>query len=71
MDNINVILYDMPARIKAYTVKMDEQYTICLNSRLTHTQNQISFQHEIEHIRNGDYDLKCGADLIECFSHRK
>lgn len=71
MDNVNVILYDMPARIKAYTIKMDEGYTICLNSRLTRVQNQISYLHEIKHIQNGDYDLQCGADLIECFSHSK
>lgn len=60
----------MPARIKAYTVKMDGNYTICLNSRLTNAQNKISYQHEINHIKNGDYDLKCNADLIECISHK-
>lgn len=67
--DINVILYNMPTRIKAYTVKLHGQYTICLNSRLSHMQNKESYLHEIDHIKNGDYDLQCDADLIEFLSH--
>lgn len=70
MDNVRVILYDMPARIKAYTIKLEEYYTICLNSNLSHTQNEISYQHEIDHIINGDYDKKCSADMIEVLAHK-
>lgn len=69
MDNVRVVLYDMPARIKAYTIKLEEYYTICINSNLSHTQNQTSYKHELEHIRNGDYDRKCSADMIEIVSH--
>ena len=71
MDNINVIFADMPSRIKAFTKKnSDSSFTIVLNSLLSREQNILSYQHEIGHIQNGDYDIMCPAGLIEVFSHR-
>lgn len=71
MDSINVLYADMPPRIKAYTVKCsDLSYTIVLNSKLSKEQNERSYWHELSHIQNGDYDLKCDAGLIEFFSHK-
>lgn len=30
----------------------------------------IAYMHEIEHIKNGDYDKHCSVDLIELAAHR-
>lgn len=67
---INTILLDMPGTIKAYTVAdKNGDYTIVLNSRLNHEQHLASYAHEMHHIKNGDFDRKCSADLIEFFAH--
>lgn len=70
MDNINVVFADMPTRIKAFTRKnSDSSYTIVLNSLLSREQNLLSYQHEIDHIQNGDYDTVCTVNMIEVFAH--
>lgn len=68
-DNIRIILIDMPIGYRAYTMPKDGFYTIYLNSRYCREQNQISLQHELRHIHNGDYDKKMSADLIEIYTH--
>lgn len=62
---MKVIHHYMPARIKSHTIKMEEYYTICLYSHLSQAQNRISYQHEIGHILNGDYDKTCSVDTVE------
>lgn len=70
MDNVYVNLYDLPATVRSFVVcNADQTYTIVLNSRLSREQNLISYWHEIGHIKNGDYEKKCSADLIEISSH--
>ena len=59
MDAINVLYADMPSAIRSYVVSnTDSSYTVVLNSRLSHEQNLLSYQHELCHIQNGDYDLR-------------
>lgn len=68
--DVNVILADMPTSIPAYTVaNPDLSYTIVINSRLNYERQQKGYQHEIDHIKNGDYDRKCSVDIIECYAH--
>ena len=70
LQNINTILVDMPSRIRAYTVaNKDLSYTIVINSRLNHETQMKAYQHELNHIQNGDYEKKCSSDLIEFFAH--
>lgn len=70
MEQINVIYADMPTTVHSYVVSnADMSYTIVLNSKLCHEQHMISYQHELEHIKNGDYDRKCSADMIEIVAH--
>lgn len=70
MENINVCLIDLPATVKSYVAaNADQSYTIVLNSNLNYEQNMKSYQHEIDHINNGDYDKKCSADWIEINAH--
>lgn len=71
MHEINTILQELPYTIKSYVVSnSDLSYTVVLNSRLSHEQNFISYQHELEHIHNGDYEKKCSIDLIELHAHQ-
>ena len=68
--DVNVVLADLPGTISAYTVaNPDFSYTVVLNSRLNYERQQKAYQHEINHITNGDYDRKCSADLLECYAH--
>ena len=70
LEDIFVKLIALPHSIRSYVVlNKDQSYTIVLNSKLSHEQNMISYWHEIEHIKNGDYDKKCSVDMIELFAH--
>lgn len=70
MEDINVSMVDLPCSIGAFVVANNDQtYTIVLNSRKSHEQNLKSYLHELAHIKNGDYDKKCGVDLIEIMAH--
>lgn len=70
MDNIYVVYADMPVSVRSYVVvNADESYTIVINSRLSYEQNLVSYNHELDHILNGDYEKGCSADLIEISAH--
>ena len=67
----NILLVDMPHRIKAYTVaNKDMSYTIVINARMSHERQLEAYQHELDHIRQKDYEKKCSADLIEFYAHK-
>ncbi len=71
MDNINIIYMNMPCKIKGYVAynTADDYYTIVLNSRLSFSQNQQTFEHEMKHIKNGDFFSDANINLIENYSH--
>ena len=69
MEDIKIIYLPLPYSIKAYTVCSDGFYTIVLNCNLSWEQNKESYQHEMHHIQNGDFEKRCSADLIEIYSH--
>lgn len=72
MDNIRTILCDLPNSIRGFTVATpDGFFTICLNQNLSHAQNMKSYQHELKHIMNGDFDKKCSVDLIEVMARKE
>ncbi len=67
--DVNVIEANLPARISAYTVlNPDTSFTVVLNARLTWERRLEAYEHEIEHIKNGDYD-GYDADRIELRAH--
>lgn len=54
---INVKYLQLPLRVKAVSIKNeDDSYTIILNSKLNLEQNKESYLHEIEHIKQNDFD---------------
>ena len=67
--DVNVTEANLPTSISAYVVSNpDGSYTILLNSRLTWERRKQAYQHELEHIRNGDYERR-SADMIELHAH--
>lgn len=68
-EEIKVYQAEMPARIKGYTTLKDGYYTIMINSIFDREQQMRIYEHEMKHIRNGDFEKKCPADLIEAYRH--
>lgn len=69
-DNVRTVLADMPTTINAYTILSDDFYTVIINSRITKEKQIDAYMHELGHIRNGDFDKKCSASLIEFYAHK-
>lgn len=68
--DVNTILLSLPGTIAGYTIaNADTSYTIVLNARLNYERQLKAYHHEMEHIKNGDYDKKCSVDLIEGYAH--
>lgn len=63
---INTVFADFKTgRVKGLVRKNeDASYTIILNSRLSHYQHKKTFEHELNHILNEDFE-KYDVDNIE------
>ena len=68
-DEIRVYQAEMPARIKGFTTLKDGYYTIMINSIFDRKQQLKIYENELKHIKNGDFERKCSADLIEAYMH--
>lgn len=69
--DVNCCMADLPTTIPAFVASnTDGSYTIILNARLSREQHLKSYEHEMKHILNGDYERKCPADLIEIWARR-
>ena len=61
---------DLPTTIRSFVVsKYDMSLKIILNAKLGREQLLKAYLHEMDHIRNGDYDKKCSVNLIETAAH--
>ncbi len=71
--NINVQYANMPTRIKGFIrPNEDGSYTVMLNARHSSEQNKHTLDHEIRHIKNGDYDdVDASVDAIEINVRKK
>lgn len=68
-EDIMVRVVEMPASIKACTVKKDGFHTILINSILAKEQQLKEYDHEYKHIVDGDFDKTCSVDAIETNAH--
>lgn len=70
MNDIFEKLVNLPTTITAYTI-LDRagDFTVFINSKMTRERQEEACQHELEHIRNGDFDRTGSADLIEIYAH--
>ena len=66
---ITTYITPMPGRIRSYTVRKDEYYTIVVNENLSTEARMAAYKHELDHINRGDFEQKGSADLIEIFAH--
>lgn len=70
MENIRTMYFDLPNTIGGFTVLTpDGWFTICLNQNLSHERNLISYEHEMNHIIDKDFEKILKADCIEAISH--
>ena len=70
-ENIFTHYADMPTTIKSFVVyNEDMSFTIIINSKIGKHQQLLAYQHEISHIRNGDYYKGGSVDAIESYAHR-
>ena len=57
MPEVPVVLKDLPIRIKGFVcLGSDYSPVIIINSRLSAEQQRKTYQHEVNHILNGDMD---------------
>lgn len=66
----NVVLTDLPPKVRGMVVKEGDYYTILLNSRLSREQNMKTYLHEKRHIENDDFE-KENVDQIERDAHQE
>ncbi len=70
MEYIGVYLVDLPHGVRGYTKKnKDGSYTIVINARLSSEMQINTYDHEIKHIENGDYDYQADVGNIEKKRH--
>lgn len=70
-ENIYTYYIDMPTTIKSFVVSNnDMSFTIMINAKMGKEQQLLAYEHEINHIRNGDYEKQCSVDTIEFTAHR-
>ena len=80
LDCINVVLLEMPVTVHGLTVADGFGfYTIVLNPRLSYEMQKQTYDHEISHIMNGDFDRmqdiyrdlmdELSADQLEALRH--
>lgn len=71
MDNYMVVYKNLPEKINAFTMyhSGDDYYTIILNSRMSHACLQKAFKHELNHIKNNDFDRYKNVSELEMLAH--
>lgn len=62
---IQTILYNLPPHVSGFTVKKGDNYTVFLNARQSWVQQKATYDHEMEHIQNEDFDSDMTADELE------
>lgn len=57
VEYIGVYLVDLPHGIRGFTRRNEDgSYTMLINARLNSEMQVQTYDHEIQHIENGDYD---------------
>ncbi len=71
MDNIRTVMSNLPSTIGGFTIVANDYFTIVLNQNLSFERNMQTYNHELMHISNGDFDKKTSVGLIEIMAHEK
>lgn len=66
METIQVFIINMPTFVDGITVKnSDDSYTILINAGLTAKQQCETYDHEMSHINNHDFDHIYNVNQLE------
>lgn len=68
----NIQYCDLPTTVRSFVrPNHDGTYTIVINARLSNDIRLEAYNHELEHIKNGDfdYDINSDVDQIELQAH--
>lgn len=71
MDNVRTVMSNLPLTIGGFTIVTDDYFTIVLNQNLSFERNMQTYNHELFHIINADFDKKTSAGLIEIVAHER
>lgn len=55
VNEVAVVLQELPGNIHAYSQPNGDTYTVILNSALSDDAQRRAYEHELEHIRRGDH----------------
>ena len=66
---LRVMLSPMPGTIKAFSARVDDYTTIMVNENLNEGARLKAYSHEIDHIKNGDFDKENSVSDIEMVAH--
>lgn len=70
IEYIGVYLIDLPCTVRGFTKKnSDGSYSIIINAKLSNEMQIATYDHEINHIENGDYDKETDVNMLEAKRH--
>ena len=68
-NDVFVHLMNLPTSVKGRAILNDDDtYTIVINSKISHDEQLRAYHHELEHIKNGDFE-KNDVQQIEAIAH--
>lgn len=74
MERVEVRLIDLPTSIRGFTAYTEDAegepiFTIVLNARMDRTTQLRTYEHELIHIKQMDFNRMIPADRIEAVRH--
>lgn len=70
MEYIGVYLVDLPTAIRGFTVRNnDDSFSIFINAGMSDVMQRDTYDHEIEHINNHDFDHIYDINYLESLRH--
>lgn len=70
MDDYYVYIASLPPGINEMVEPCANGYTIYISDNLSPAGRARAYQHALRHIKNGDFEKKCSADMIEIWAHK-
>lgn len=61
-DNVYIYMQPLPFGLKSFATPCSDGYTVYIDPRLDSAAQLRAYQHELEHIENGDFE---GSDVSE------
>ena len=65
LDDVHIYIKDLPHDIKGFTVPDSDGYSVYLNARCSHEQNERTLKHELNHISRNDCYSPARVSVLE------